>query len=482
MAGVAPASTAPVSDAGIPLGQAPLPVLRHRLSVLVGTRTAASSPPRATERQSTAVSTASRGYFLSKILYGQDRLTTPLLRKKRRQIRQGEATSRPSRGTEAFDVMAEVEGGAEGQGPNLGRDVRLRVSGRSGRAMRPPSSLKACTLNNLDPNARHCMASAVVGFMRNRHRRTDGLLRRRPRARRRYVTMGLQHGGMHPILWSRLTSTRLTKPGRGSARALHLRASLFRARRQRHRLRAADGSGDPQLSPTTSSQTGAVNRGLRREERVNFTETATVSATASGPHPAQKAAARPDDGTMTPITFGNTPGGEALHARIHRQALRRSGREAGASRQDRRPEEVMSLWTMGFNQHSRGGWVNSLMYNVHLLVSRSRARQLAVLADRPALDLRHRARVGTFAIACRRQSGRHQSSIARPPSGSGLHRRAPSEKPGAHAVLQNRIAQNSSSTPTGPVQQQHAGGPGHERGLARLSQPSQLHHRVRLST
>ena len=32
--------------------------------------------------------------------------------------------------------------------------------------------------------------------------------------------------------------------------------------------------------------------------------------------------------------------------------------------------KVMSLWTMGFNQHTRGSWVNSLMYNVHLLVGK----------------------------------------------------------------------------------------------------------------
>jgi nitrate reductase NapA len=31
--------------------------------------------------------------------------------------------------------------------------------------------------NNLDPNARHCMASAAVAFMRTFGRRADGLLR-----------------------------------------------------------------------------------------------------------------------------------------------------------------------------------------------------------------------------------------------------------------------------------------------------------------
>jgi nitrate reductase NapA len=32
--------------------------------------------------------------------------------------------------------------------------------------------------------------------------------------------------------------------------------------------------------------------------------------------------------------------------------------------------KVMSLWTMGFNQHTRGTWVNNMIYNVHLLVGK----------------------------------------------------------------------------------------------------------------
>ena len=32
--------------------------------------------------------------------------------------------------------------------------------------------------------------------------------------------------------------------------------------------------------------------------------------------------------------------------------------------------KVTSFWTMGFNQHSRGTWVNNMIYNVHLLVGK----------------------------------------------------------------------------------------------------------------
>src|SRR3546814_10846380 len=32
--------------------------------------------------------------------------------------------------------------------------------------------------------------------------------------------------------------------------------------------------------------------------------------------------------------------------------------------------KVMSLWTMGFNQHVRGVWANQMVYNLHLLTGK----------------------------------------------------------------------------------------------------------------
>src|SRR5690606_22549119 len=31
---------------------------------------------------------------------------------------------------------------------------------------------------------------------------------------------------------------------------------------------------------------------------------------------------------------------------------------------------VMSFWTMGFNQHTRGVWANNMVYNIHLLTGK----------------------------------------------------------------------------------------------------------------
>ena len=67
--------------------------------------------------------------------------------------------------------------------------------------------------NSLEPNARHCMASAVGAFMR-----TFGI--DEPMGcyddmelADAFVLWGSNMAEMHPILWSRITDTRLTKPG-----------------------------------------------------------------------------------------------------------------------------------------------------------------------------------------------------------------------------------------------------------------------------
>ena len=79
--------------------------------------------------------------------------------------------------------------------------------------------------NNLDPNARHCMASAAVRLHAHlRHGRADGLLRRF-RAGRRLRALGLEHGGDAPDpvdAGDRPPAQRAARRGR---RALDLHAS-----------------------------------------------------------------------------------------------------------------------------------------------------------------------------------------------------------------------------------------------------------------
>ncbi len=106
-----------------------------------------------------------KGYFNGKILYGKDRLTQPLLRMKDGKFDKKGKFS-PISWEQAFDEMekqfrkAYTELGPAG--------VAIFGSGQ----YTIPEGYAAAKLmkagfrsNNIDPNARHCMASAVVGFI-----------------------------------------------------------------------------------------------------------------------------------------------------------------------------------------------------------------------------------------------------------------------------------------------------------------------------
>src|SRR4249920_1729546 len=107
-----------------------------------------------------------KGYFLSKIMYGHDRLTRPMLRKSNGKFdKDGEFT--PVSWDEAFDIMAEkFKAALKKRGPS---GIGMLGSGQW-TIWEGYAALKLMKAgfrsNNLDPNARHCMASAAVGFMR----------------------------------------------------------------------------------------------------------------------------------------------------------------------------------------------------------------------------------------------------------------------------------------------------------------------------
>ncbi|MCG8613873.1 MAG: molybdopterin-dependent oxidoreductase, partial [Pseudomonadales bacterium] len=155
------------SDTAINWDKAPCRFCGTGCSVLVGTQNgrvvATQGDPEAPVNRGL---NCVKGYFLSKIMYGEDRLTKPLLRMKDGHYdKNGEFT--PVSWDVAFDVMAEkFKATLKEKGPTA---VGMFGSGQwtvwEGYAA--SKLFKAGFLsNNIDPNARHCMASAVGGFMR----------------------------------------------------------------------------------------------------------------------------------------------------------------------------------------------------------------------------------------------------------------------------------------------------------------------------
>jgi nitrate reductase NapA len=103
--------------------------------------------------------------------------------------------------------------------------------------------------------------------------------------------------------------------------------------------------------------------------------------------------------------------------------------------------KVMSLWTMGFNQHSRGVWCNNLVYNLHLLTGKiaEPGNSPFSLTGQPSACGTARE-VGTFShrlpadmVVANPEHRATAEKIWKLPAGT-----IP-EKPGYHAVLQNRM-------------------------------------------
>ncbi|HBO38718.1 MAG TPA: periplasmic nitrate reductase subunit alpha, partial [Pasteurellaceae bacterium] len=154
-------------DSGIKWDKAPCRYCGTGCSVLVG-----SKDGRVVATQGDPDSEVNRGlncikgYFLSKIMYGADRVTVPMLRMKDGKYdKNGEFT--PISWDQAFTVMAEkFKAAMKKNGRNA---IGMFSSGQS-TIYEGYAKVKlwkgGFRSNNIDPNARHCMASAVVAFMR----------------------------------------------------------------------------------------------------------------------------------------------------------------------------------------------------------------------------------------------------------------------------------------------------------------------------
>src|SRR5690606_31225884 len=325
-----------------------------------------------------------KGYFLSKIMYGADRLKTPLLRKKDGKYdKNGEFTA--VSWNEAFDVMAQKwKEAISKHGPN---SVAMFGSGQwtiwEGYAAAKLYKAGFRT-NNLDPNARHCMASAVAGFMRtfgidepmgcyDDIERADA-----------FVLWGANMAEMQPILWSRITDRRLTHPG----------CKVDELSTFEHRSCEPADSGlifTPQSDLAILNYicnhiiaSGKVDQAFVKKN-VNFKKSVTDIGYGLRPnHPLEKEAGnngypgadgkpKGDTGKSEPITF------EEFRKFVAEYTLEKTSKLTGVPQDKLKalaelyadPKvKVVSYWTMGFNQHTRGTWVNNMFYNVHLLTGR----------------------------------------------------------------------------------------------------------------
>ena len=386
-----------------------------------------------------------KGYFLSKIMYGQDRLTKPLLRMKNGKYdKNGEFA--PVTWERAFDEMElQFKRVLKEKGPTA---VGMFGSGQwtvwEGYAA---SKLYKAGFrsNNIDPNARHCMASAVQGFMR-----TFGMDEPMGcyddfEAADAFVLWGSNMAEMHPILWTRITDRRLSHP---KTRVAVLSTFTHRS---------FDLADIPVIfKPQTDlAMMNYIAHYIIRNNKVNkdfvnkhtvFKEGVTDIGYGLRPeHPLQKAAKNAaDPGAARAITFDDFARFVAKYDADTVSKL--SG--VPKAKLDQLAElyadpnvKVMSLWTMGFNQHTRGSWANNMVYNLHLLTGKiaTPGNSPFSLTGQPSACGTARE-VGTFShrlpadmVVTNPKHREEAERIWKLPPGT-----IP-DKPGYHAVLQNRM-------------------------------------------
>ncbi len=315
-----------------------------------------------------------KGYFLSKIMYGADRLTTPLLRK-RDGVYAKDGDFTPVSWDEAFDVMAEKwkatikEKGPDGIG--MFGSGQWTVWEGYAAAKLYKAGFRS---NHIDPNARHCMASAVAGFIRtfgidepmgcyDDFEHADA-----------FFLWGSNMAEMHPVLWTRIADRKFSNS--------HVKVGVLST----YKHRSFDLADIPMVfTPQTDLvilnyianyiiQNGAVNEDFVAKH-VNFRRGNTDIGYGLRPeHPLEQAAENNTAaGGSTEMSF------DEFAAFVSEYTLEKAAEMSGvpANRLQEMAEiyadpdtKVMSLWTMGVNQHTRGVWVNNMIYNIHLLTGK----------------------------------------------------------------------------------------------------------------
>ena len=301
--------------------------------------------------------------------------------------------------------------------------------------------------NNLDPNARHCMASAAVGFMR-----TFGIDEPMGcyddiEAADAFVLWGSNMAEMHPILWTRVD--------RSPAVRAACRASPCCRPSSTARSTSPTSAWCSSRRPT-SIMLNAIANHIVKTGRVNkdFVDKHTAVQARPDRHRLRPASRnirwsrrRPDaPRPATPPTSATTNTSSSCPTTRWRRRPRCRACRSTSSR--RWPSstpipkiKVTSFWTMGFNQHTRGVWCNNLVYNIHLLTGKisEPGNSPFSLTGQPSACGTARE-VGTFShrlpadmVVTNKAHRDIAEKIWKLPEGT-----IP-DKPGYHAVLQNRM-------------------------------------------
>ena len=354
-----------------------------------------------------------KGYFNGKIQYGKDRLTQPLMRMKDGKFDKN-GKFHPVSWERAFDEMEkQFKKTYKDMGPH-----GVAIFG-SGQYTIPEGYTSAKLMkagfrsNNIDPNARHCMASAVVGFIQtfgidepsgnyDDIEHTDTV-----------ITWGANMAECHPVLWARVSDRKMANP---KTRIVNLTTcsnqtsdiaddeivfnpgtDLAIFNYIAREIVKRDAVDQDYVKKHCVFATGPydIGYGMRGTDKYAFEAEkdtqakelkvkldkyeAVAQRRKEGEMVEQKNRAKPVKHWQ--ITYDDFKKGiEPYTLDFVAELSRGDPDESLASHKKKlkaladlyveKGRKVVSFWTMGMNQHYRGSWVNEQAYMVHLLTGK----------------------------------------------------------------------------------------------------------------
>lgn len=299
-----------------------------------------------------------KGYHSVQALYGKDRITTAKVR------RNGQLVEVPI--SEALDIVA---GKIKETREKYGKDsVAMYGSGQ----WTIPDGYVASKLfkgclgtNNVEANARLCMASAVTGFMTSFGiDEPMGCYEDIDHANV-FVTWGNNMAEMHPVLFSRMLAnrkrrkdvliidfaTRVTRTSQAADKSILFRpqTDLAVANAICYEIINNGWVNTNFVNKYVAFRKGLTNIGYGTEDHFQFQD------------------------KLEAIGF------EEYKAFLADYTPERVEQISGVPARDIKylaalygdpNKKVTSFWCMGMNQHTRGTWINNLVYNIHLLTGK----------------------------------------------------------------------------------------------------------------
>ena len=357
-----------------------------------------------------------KGYFNAKILYGKDRLTQPLMRRTNGKFDKNgkfEAVTWDEALTEMANQFKRVY---KEKGPT---GVAILGSGQ----YTIPEAYAASKLvkagwrsNNIDPNARLCMASAVVGFYQvfgidepaNNYSDIEKC--------NTMVLWGNNMAEAHPVLWSRVADRKLTHK---ETKIINLTTYKNMSSNMADETIIFAPNGDlailnyilREIVHRDAIDHDFVNKhcifaaggmdigyGMRPTDKFAFPKEKDIQAkqnavilskeeaiAQSRPELAGKEVKQTQQGGKAgahwSISFEDFKKGVEPYTLDFTAQIAKGDPDESLEEFKKKlknladiyidkKNDILSFWCMGFNQHQRGVWVNELIYSVHLLLAK----------------------------------------------------------------------------------------------------------------